>query len=484
MKKYSSLLILIAGIFITSCKKYLDFPPEGKVPATNFFQTPDDAAKAMTSMYGNLRTWDMYGGFNYLLVNELPSDDIIKGSEPGDGGANNMYHSFQFQKTEGTFNSYWNTRYQQINLSNQVLSNVPGINMDQTLKNRYFAEAKFLRAFSYFDLLRAFGGVPIVDKVPVGPEGMLRKTSDETYDFIEKDLKDAIAVLPSDLPPAELGRATKWAAEFLLAKVYLYRQKYNECKTLTDEIISSNKFSLYGDFYKLFRPEQEFCSESIFEVVSTYLNENSGISSCQYAQIRGVRGSGTESWGWGWGTPSDNLVKAFDNAGDVVRKKVTILTRGDITPDGDLVAGIQVMDGASEPRYNGKAYVPTRIAQGKSGGTQNSDQNIRLMRYAEVLLMNAEAAVRTGGNGAASLNLVRRRAGLSDITSPTLLQILEERHLELAGEGDRFWDLVRTGRAAEVLGPQGFVAGKNELFPIPDLQVQLSGGQLTQNPGW
>lgn len=454
MKRFfiSVLAITILGAVASSCKDYMEFPPEGQVPQVLNYQNANDAEAGMVSMYAYLRSWDIAGGMNYLTLSELTSDNIIKGSAPGDGSWANAYNIYQFTKDEGQLRSFWRGRYQAIGFSNQIITKVPSIAMDQGVKDRYIAEAKFLRAYHYFNLVRAFGGVPIVDHVPVGPEGNIRRSAEETWDFIEKDLNESIAVLPDAVPSAELGRATKWAAKFLLAKTYLYREKWSQCKSLTDEFIASGKFSLYPNFYKLFRPEQEFCSESIFEIVSTHISGNDRLSNCQYSEIQGVRGQ----YGWGWYVPSDNLAAAFDAAGDVVRKKATILYRGDVTPDGDEIKGIEIMDGTSIPRYSGKAYVPSRFPSQYSG----RDQNIRIMRFAEVLLMNAEAAIHTSSDAATSLNKVRTRVSLPAISNPTLQQIWNERRLELACEQDRFWDLVRTGQAASALATQGFSAGK------------------------
>ena len=180
--------------------------------------------------------------------------------------------------------------------------------------------------------------------------------------------------------------------------------------------------------------------------------------------------------------PEDRLADAFDAAGDEVRKKVTILYLGDQTEDGDVIAGTDVMEGVDIPRYNGKVYVPTRID--RTSGPYGSDQNVRILRFADILLINAEAAFHAGGDAATPLNRVRARANLDPIAAPTLDDIWSERRLELAGEQDRYWDLLRTGQAATVLAVDGFQSGKHELYPIPQTEIDLSGGQLMQNPGW
>jgi hypothetical protein len=476
MKKYIVIPLIILGL-LTSCQDYLEFPPEGEIPQDEFFSSQDDAQKAVNAMYGYLRIWDI-SAFNYLILGSLPSDEISKGSSPGDGSWANDYDNFQYTKSQGQILDFWSGRYQGINLSNQVISNIPDIEMNAELKERMIAEATFLRAFHYYYLARAYGGVPLIKEIPAGPEGLVRTPLEETWDFIESDLRAAIPDLPELIPSSEYGRATRWAAKGLLAKVLMYREKWADCKEVSDDIINSGPFDLYPDFYQLFRPEQEFCQESLFEIVATQVPGEGGLSNSQYAEIQAVRGQ----FGWGWFVPTDELAEAFDAAGDTVRKKVTIIYKGDVTEDGDTIAGIDVMEGVNLPRYNGKVYVPRRID--RVIGPYGCDQNVRILRFADILLINAEAASHTGGDAATPLNRVRARANLGPIGNPTLEDIWEERRLELAGEQDRYWDLLRTGRAATVLASYGFKTGKHEWYPIPQTEIDLSGGQLEQNPGW
>ena len=476
MKKYIILPIALL-VLLGSCQDYLEFPPEGEIPQEEFFTSQEDAQKAVNAMYGYLRSWNI-SAFNYLILGSLPSDEILKGSSPGDGSWANDYVNFLHTKTQGEIKSFWTGRYEGINLTNQVITNVPDIEMSAGVKKRMIAEATFLRAFHYYYLARAFGGVPLIDMVPAGPEGLVRTSLEETWDFIEADLRDAIPDLPETVPSDEYGRATRWAAKGLLAKVLMYREDWTECKSVSDDIINNGPFDLYPDFYQLFRPEQEFCQESLFEIVATQVPGEGGLSNSQFAETQSVRGQ----FGWGWFVPTDELADAFDAAGDAVRKKVTIIYRGDVTEDGDTIAGVDVMEGVDLPRYNGKAYVPTRIDRVE--GPYGCDQNVRILRFADILLINAEAAHHTGGDVATPLNRVRARANLAPISNPSLEDVWEERRLELAGEQDRYWDLLRTGQAATVLAKYGFQTGKHEWYPIPQNEIDLSGGQLEQNPGW
>jgi hypothetical protein len=476
MKKYPIILVLGLGLLV-SCQDYLEFPPEGEIPQEQFFTSQEDAQKAVNAMYGYLRSWDI-SAFNYLILGSIPSEDIKKGSSPGDGSWANDYDNFQHTKTQVQIQDFWASRYKGINLSNQVITNVPDITMDEALKKRMIAEARFMRAFHYYYLARAFGGVPLIRQVPAGPEGLVRTSLEETWSFIEEDIRAAIPDLPESVPSSEYGRVTRWGAKGFLAKVLMYREDWTECKKVSDEVINQGPYDLYPDFYQLFRPEQEFCQESLFEVVATQVPGEGDLSNSQFAEVQAVRGQ----FGWGWFVPTDELAAAFDAAGDTVRKKVTILYKGDVTEDGDVIGGIDLMEGIDLPRYNGKAYVPARIP--RIIGPHGCDQNVRILRFADILLINAEAAIHAGGDAATPLNRVRARAALNPISSPTLENIWAERRLELAGEQDHYWDLLRTGRAATVLASYGFQAGKHEWYPIPQTEVDLSGGQLEQNPGW
>ena len=482
MKTYKIFLSIIAALAIvsfTSCNDYLDVEPEGQLPAEGFFETQEHAIKGVNSIYAHLRAWEMVS-FAYVIMQEIPSDNAIKGSEVGDASFINEYDQFLYTPNQFILNDYWRGRYRGINLANQCITNIPKIQMDENLKARLIAEAKFLRALIYFDLVRAFGDIPMPLSIPVGSEIYVRTPKAEVYKQIEKDLLDAASVLPATYGANDKGRATSGAAKGLLAKVYLYMQDYPKAEQMAMEVINSNVYDLEPDFYKVFRVESENGIESVFEIQAQEIEGQSDLSFCQHSEIQSVRGQ----WGWGFNIPTDNLIAAFDAAGDSIRKKVTVLYRGDVTPDGDSIQGVTALDGVTGlPRYNGKAYYPSwRQVFGPYG----AGQNVRVLRFAEIRLIAAEAKIRQGDvSGAATqLNLVRRRVHLPDIDNPTLDDILNERRLELAMEGDRFFDLVRTGKAAEVLGPLGFTPNKNEVFPIPSQQIELSQGKLTQNPGY
>ncbi len=461
----------------SSCSKFLEVAPQGQPLATQFFQNQTDASYAVASCYAKLREYNLVA-FNWFSVAVFPSDDVDKGSVPGDGDYLNDYVNFRFTATAGGPEGHWLGQYQQINLCNQVIYNVPNINMDANLRARYVAETQFLRALAYFNLVRAFGGVPLQTKPAETPDelNLPRSTREEVYTFIISDLTAAAGVLPPSYGTNDLGRVTKGAALTLLAKVQLYQKNYAASLAASDQVLTLG-YSLVPDFYKMFRIEGENGPESIFEVQCTTLPGNCDASNSYWALSQSAR----PQFGWGFCTPTADLANAFE-AGDL-RKQGTILFRGTTTPDGDSIS----LQNSNE-RYNMKAYVPNSVTKVCLYG---ADQNIRILRYAEALLLNAEAANELGqtAKALASVNKVRARAGLAalaGLSQDALRQaIWQERRVELALEyGDRFFDLVRQGRAATVLKSRGFVAGKNEVFPVPLSQIQLSGGKLTQNPGY
>lgn len=473
MKKI--ILAIFCALSFIACKEdYLDVQQEGQIPAEKLFQTEADAVSATTYIYSFLRSWDN-SAFPYQYLFGVPADDVVKGSNPGDASFMNVYDNFSFTQSDGGVEGYWNGQWNAVARCNQVISNVPKITMNETLKARLIAEAKFLRAYFYFNLVRIYGGVPIFDGIPSDFNyNIPRSTKEEVYAFIEKDLSAAADILPVSYGPTDLGRATKGAAKGLLSKVYLYEKKWQKAFDTSNDVINMG-YDLDPDFNHLFRIAGEFGKESVFEVDC----DCSAGNGSQYAEVQGVRGQ----FGWGFFTPSQALENAFE-PGDI-RKELTILRNGETTPEGDVIAK---GDPLSVDTYNQKVYVP--LAQNNNACGYGSKQNIRILRFAEILLINAEAANELGNTSVATTNLnkVRTRAQLANTTATTQsalrTAIWQERRVELAMEGDRFVDLVRTVQAATVLASYGFTAGKNELFPIPLNAINQSKGVLTQNPGY
>jgi hypothetical protein len=345
-----------------------------------------------------------------------------------------------------------------------------------------------------------FGDVPLfVDKrLDLSSSGTLKRSARAAvYLQAEADLNSAISVLPA--VQVQKGRVTKYAAQALLGKVYLYQNKFDSAATVLQTVINANAFTLVTDFSSIFLSTGENGTESVFEIqysnASPYYEwsnqlQGQGNYAVQQCGIRGLAGSDAMPYAPGWSTnlPTQNLAAAYA-AGDQ-RKAVTVL---DIeaykTANPSFNITYQIAPYKNTGLYDQK-YLP-RKGQTSGQPELNYLNNYRTIRYSDVLLMAAEALnKKTNPDDVTAqgyLNQVRRRAfgdQLHDVTSTggTLYTaILNERRLELAMEGERFFDLVRTGQAATVLGPN-FKAGKHELFPIPDQEIKVSG--LTQNPGY
>ncbi len=492
MKRISYSLVILSLLCLNSCKDFLDVKPQGELTQEAYPTTPADALLATNASYSSLRNW-MYHSGGYPIM-DIMSDDAMKGSNPNDQlNTIGVYDNFSYNATSDGLDRWWATLYEGIKRTNVVIEKVPGITMDETLQTRYLAEARFLRALYYFDLVRAWGGVPIV--LTTTPDLKVpRSTIDEVYQVIEADLKFAAENLPQkgQYGASDLGRASKGAAESLLGKMYLFRGDFTNAEIYLLKVInSSENYDLETTFADANSESGEYGVESIFEVGAIGVESVTGN---QYANTQGVRG--TPNRGWGFNRPSLNLRNSFES--DDPRLDATIIDLGEV------LDGIEILGDGSTPDetkddngtlievecYNQKIWVP-----GTSTNTQMG-HNRRLIRYADVLLMAAEALNENNKSSQAlvHLNRVRERARqgnnaiLPDITVTDKNQlrdlIMTERRHELAMEGFRFWDLVRTGKATAVLGEYGFIAGQHDLFPIPQNEIDISQGTLTQNPNW
>lgn len=488
IKTFKTIILtgFLSSLTLTSCSDDLNIKPEGKITPEGFFST-DRAVELVNATYNNLLQWQQFS-FSWNGVSSIISDDADKGSDPGDTGADkDKLDALTFTSTDISFNEVWGANYRGITRANTAIGIIssPDVTLDQDFKNRLLGEAHFLRAYFYFNLVRMFGDIPKLDRIldPNVPEDLaavsIRVPQAEIYDLIIADLTFASENLKNK-SQMDVGRATSGAALTLLAKVNMYLKNWNEVKRLTDEVMASGQYDLQADYATLWRESSENGIESIFEVQGLGGPLNLGVQG--YVVSQSVRGQ----WGWGFNTPSQNLVDAYDAAGDNIRKNATIIFAGETMWDGE-----QVIQSPPNPMYNEKAYI-SRVAETFNGNDWESNKNIRVLRFAEVLLMNAEALNELGQSSAAliPLNKVRSRVSLPDVTTTDQTQlrlaIWNERRLELAFEHDRWFDLVRQGRAGQVMRAAGkpFVDGKHELFPIPEAQIDVSGGALTQNPGY
>ena len=489
-------VISIALTILSSCSKdFLDRKPIVGVTADNFYKTEADAIAAVNAAYAPLQFEMSPAGHFRWFWGDIMSDDSQKGGS-GDNDAIELLRLETFQGPTNTdlLDSEWNADYEGIYRANVVLEKVPPIEMDAQLKARILAEAKFIRAWFYYNLNTLFGGVPLVDKV-LAPSEYNRPREDAAtiWAFVEKDLTEAIPDLPvrSGYAAADLGRITKGAAQALLAKSLLFQKKFAEARVQTQAIINSGEYVLVPDYGTIFTQAGENNSESVFEI--QYMNAsggnwgknaaNEGTFTNVFTRARG------QFAGYGFNIPTQDFVDEFKKEGvEDPRLKFTVFRIGDAMGD----RGIFTLESAGDAGY---LYHPrkyfTNLSEDAPLGDPNPNggTNDRVIRYSDVLLMDAEAAAQTGDEAGAknSLNIVRARVSMPDVTSSgaTLLEaIYHERRVELGMEGHRFFDLVRTGRASTELGPLGFKEGVNEVFPIPNSQITLSNGVLKQNSGY
>ncbi len=474
----AAFLAMILGI---SCEDDLDVRPNDAQTVTDFLNNPNNAIQLVNGVYNKQLDYNMYS-FSWIGMTSITSDDADKGSTPTDYGADkHKMDNLTFEAIDISFQDVWTGRYQAIYRANNALFYLEQLTIDQTLKDRLIGEVRFLRALFYFDLVRCFGGVPVVttkidlnDNTAINEIVNTRKSVEETYAQIEADLLDAIDRLPlkSAYGSNDLGRASKGAAQALLAKAYLYQEKWQQAYDMAGEVISSGQYALLDDYGQVWREAGENQSESIYEVQATLTK---GI--LQYTDVQGPRG--TPDLGWGFNSPSINLANAYE-PGDL-RKASTIMFVPGVLWDGFIAPTTW-----TNPRYNYKAY-QSSIAESWNGNKGETAKNLRILKYSDVMLIRAEAGYHAGGGDvAAMINEIRQRAGLDPLGTVTLQDIWKERRLEMAMEHDRWFDLVRTGQAVSAMAAHGktFVPGKHEVFPIPAQEIVKSGGLLIQNPGY
>ncbi|WP_142784526.1 RagB/SusD family nutrient uptake outer membrane protein [Changchengzhania lutea] len=520
MKKIKILKYAVLALLVTlgSCDDFVDIDPIGP-DAADFFNSAEEYEDALIGAYDLLQAtfWN-----NTIAVSA--SDDYGSGGDafnydqPVIQNVNFMIHG---PDDEEQLRSIWQLMYAGLNRTNYLLENKG--KLDFTGKEEIIAQGYFLRAYYTFELAKYFGNVPlkveerdgvkrIVDEqILAGDQFRLERTASiaEVYGLIQEDLKEAIPNLPitQDLP----YKATKGAAQALLGKAYLYDGKFADAATVLNQVISSNQYSLTtgDDYMNLFTASGENGSESVFEIQYTNV-EGAGWDCLQcsegsyFVQFNGPRSPFSDdvfATGWGFFLPSQALYDTYD-ANDM-RRDATIFDLRDLKENGDN-------SNYSAPRedtgfYN-KKYMPRK--SDKAGNASTAElvhlNNYRAIRYADVLLMAAEAEAQSGGANAEDyLNDVRARAygdTSQDYTSSEgalLDAIYSERRKELAGEGHRFFDLVRTGEAKAAFDAYNaskpedfetitFIVGKNELFPIPRVELELANAteRWGQNPGY
>jgi tetratricopeptide (TPR) repeat protein len=485
MKKHIIFFLLLSSVIVSSCKKFLAVDPAYTQDAENFFQTPEDYERALSGAYDLLQ-----GSFLSFWIGEIASDNAIAGGE----SVNDSQGLHQIDEmTHGGVNNElrnimrWN--YTGITRVNYIMENKD--NIDFVGKDRILAEARFLRAFYYFELVKFFGDVPLIIDKRIGIEeatSIPRSPKAEVYAQIEEDLLAATEFLPETA--AQKGRATKGAALSLLGKVYLYQNKFSEAATTFDQVIASGKYSLFADYDQLFSVANENNSETVFDIEYTGLEGGSyGCLICLEGNaapgFQGIRQYNGPVYGDGnsYNLPTQSLYDAFSQIDQ--RRDATILDIEAFIATQPNPSSITYAIGAGgHTGYYNNKYIKRQGEFGLPDNDLTSPVNYRVIRYADVLLMAAEAHYQNGNTSYAQqlVNQVRTRAGIPGISVSSINVIYNERRFELSGEGHRFFDLVRTGQAATFI--DGFVVGKHEVFPIPQVEIDLSGSNWSQNPGY
>lgn len=497
--KILSLIFLTS--LLTSCKKWVDYNPheDFRITELDYLKSETDYRTMAISVYTPIQWLNQA-----VPVGDIASDNAVSGGEnASDVLSLQQIDDYTHTPVNSTLTELWQAAYEGINRANYMTQykakNLAGEPVDFAGKDALYGEVTFLRAYYYFHLVRFFGDVPMFTDKRLGlneSKSLQKSSKADVYKQIELDLNSAIAVLPAI--QVEKGRVTKYAAQALLGKVLLYQNKFDAAAAMLENVITPNAFSLVANFGSIFLASGENGPESVFEIqysnTSPYYNwggvtRGQGNHSVQQCGIRGLNGTNGMPYAAGWSTnlPSQNLAAAY-TAGDK-RKDVTVLNiEAYKTANPSFNITYQVAPFKNTGLYNQK-YLPRN---GETSGQVelNYLNNFRTIRFAEVLLMAAEANNRASAPNDAKaqtyLNRVRQRAFgdlLHNITSTgaTLRQdIWDERRLELAMEGDRFFDLVRIGQAAAKI--TNFKTGKHEVFPIPQQEISISG--LTQNAGY
>lgn len=558
MKKYIySLAALAAMTFATSCNSFLDEPVRGSENLDTYFSTAEEVDSYVGGCYYEIAKDDWWQVYQAWLISDMTTDDLWDGNSTQNDGYQSLTHFQPNGPENGANENFWGARYQGITTCNIGIERIPNANMDESLRELRLAEVRFLRAFFYFELVRNYGGVPLIKEFTANTEGIRRSTAEEVYAFVEEELTAAAAKLPrrSQQAASEIGRATRGAALGILGKAQLYQGKWDAAKATLKTIIDEGDYELLPNFGDVWSVKYNNSKESLFETQTMY----SGVYALggSLTTVTGCRNGIGD--GWCWGQPTSDLENAFIAAGDTERLRWSIIKTGctEIAGESEFQQFIEnnksfLANGVNDPQYitykeafgwgddvfsNGyiirpdwhksariirKYFIPLEDRP-EVYNKQKTQLNHRILRYADVLLMYAEACAETGDNTNAqwALNQVRARVGLAPVTSTgTALRdaVRAERRLELAFEQCRLYDLRRwdceNGKKMmeNVFGPNGsfvkynlsdeadiyekwnqgepsnkgerFTAPRDLLYPIPVYEIQHSNGAIEQNPGY
>ncbi|MGC4234385.1 MAG: RagB/SusD family nutrient uptake outer membrane protein [Niabella sp.] len=511
MKKISFQIIYITlflGLVIsfTGCKKFLDRKP---LQATLDDLNQGGLEGLVYGLYGGLRNPDLggaaWGHIPWLAIHSFRDDDCIKGSSETDGADwAVIYDNFQYSKDHWSTNIYYERKYQMINVANEIIYTADSLNLTDPASLTNVAEAKFVRALAYFDLVRTYGEVrkveqPIRNAAQVN--SMPKSTVPEIYALIDEDLSFGEQHLPINWNSSTgesrfPGRTTLGAARTLHAKTLMHRQQWGPALVLLESVISSGEYRLETNYSRIFQDAGENGPESIFEIQA--YKGPAGVPDYYtfFATAQGVRGSDASGWnmGWGWNTPNQNLVNAYELNDPRRRRTILFSGQSDDPQYGGYGRTLPAYpDVLPRPYWNKKVYADPAVQKATNDPNGNGGYNQRILRYADVILMAAEAANETGNGARAEVLLEMIRARAREGQAGVLPQVIyanqaqmraaikHERRIEFAMEGERFFDLVRWGDAVTVLGPLGY-QNRNRYMPLPQPIIDQSQGALKQNP--
>jgi tetratricopeptide (TPR) repeat protein len=477
--KRNILILLLVLTGMSSCNNFLELVPEHQISNNVFYKSQNDFDRALIGAYSSIR--GLYSGSAILYAAELRTDNAeINWSSPS-------VDEMQFEQnaltsTNNTVRGIWNTCFTAISRSNTILDRIEAVDFDAAAKNKIIGEAKFLRAFSYFYLVRLFGEVPINEQVFGNPgeiqaADLTRKPVDKVYELILADLTSSESLLPATLN-SDKTHASIGTVKSLLGKVYLTLKNYPAAEAKLKEVIDLNQYSLHENYAALFTEGSNNSKESLFEIQfirGRSLGNN--YSALFTPAITSMAIFPNNLQGSGRITPTLSLFNAYE-AGD--RRKVISLNDS-----------VRLINGSKSPARYALKFVDFKVVETSDGAVA-----FTVMRYADVLMMYAEALNEQGKTDQALpfLNMVRSRVSLPALTGLTQTDFRtameKERRVEFMFEGQRWFDLTRTGRAREVLNAyytgrnQNFSVAEHEvLFPIPLAEIELNS-KLTQNEGY
>ncbi len=501
MKRIFLYTVIFTTLFslTTSCgEDYLSVDPKGLTLETNFYKTPDQALEGLVAVYASL---SHEGGWSVKMIgfNSASDECYTGGASVGDYANYQAWNTNTMTAVNGPSEAFWNADYQGIYRANLLIDKMGGTieGMDDAVKAKYIAEAKTLRAYFYFELIRLFKNIPLIVS-PIQPSEWFTVTQasrEDVYAQIEKDLTEAISVLPtkSAMPATELGRMTKESAMALLGKAILFQNdesRMEEAAGWFNKVNTATGYALVTNYKDIFDPANKFNSESVFEITHTASMEQGDwgakIFGNMYVIAVGPRsykpGTADAAHAYVSGWSFNPIITDFANfmKGDP-RFKYTIADVDSLVTN----CGASYTAGYQNTGYFIQKWAPLEKWRASSGTTElNFPNNMIEIRLADTYLMEAEALVRAGKNATRAkdlLDAVRARVGLASVPA-TLANIYNERRLELATEGHRWDDLIRTGQAATVLAFKGFTANKNEYLPIP--LSSLNNTKLVQDPAY